>query len=244
MLIHKHNPPQGGVQLVQEHTSGPLANLFLSSEARLPCFLGLSLRNKMSNRRHLELIVPWLFAHSSNVVIVVGDYLDRFNRVAFDKLSFSNAAQKVLQKGKRTIRYANEIIQSHGLGDHVRVLSSADVTESQDCRLVFADLKQCYAKGGPFVVYVAQEVACYLVRTQRDCSSIDEVETYSLLADYVLEELALFIALYDRGFHIEVYPGPDLAIMKALATGACNAVPFRCPHRTHISILTHLKSDR
>ena len=58
------------------------------------------------------------------------------------------------------------------------------------------------------------------------------------LAEYVLEEIAMFISLYKQGYHIEVYSGADMPIMKGIVAGKYRGILHECPLRTHVSIQT------
>ena len=227
--------PSTTMRVVLENTSGPLADAFCSGHVRPPCFLGVSLMNKMANRRDLSVIIPWIADRAGPTKIVIGDFIDRHNRMAFEHLGFSVAAEQALRKGRRATRYAHEIVAQHGLQDRVQILSSAQLTETSECKTITDEMSRYYAKGDLFAQDVVQEIRAYLERSSRG-EMEGATQTFELMKRYVLEELSMFICLYQAGVHVEVYPGADLAVMRRIAEGAYHRFPYTCPKRTHISI--------
>ncbi len=116
MFAERNQPERRpSVTTVPAHTSGPFADLVTTGQGRFPASLGISLRNKMSNRKHLEILIPWVVEHSSEAIVIIGDYIDRFNHAALSSLPFGLAASKALKQGKRPTSHALQIVQSLGV---------------------------------------------------------------------------------------------------------------------------------
>ena len=76
----------------------------------------------------------------------------------------------------------------------------------------------------------------YATRACPELPSQHSTKVLPVLKNYLLEELSMFIYLYDMGYPVEVYPGSDLDLMRRIAIGEYGNFPFKCPERSHISI--------
>jgi len=57
------------------------------------------------------------------------------------------------------------------------------------------------------------------------------------LVEYLLEEIAVLLHLHaNAGIPIEVHHGPDLPVMRKVASGLYPGDPFSIPERTHIAV--------
>lgn len=221
------------VNLSQGETSGPLVDAFLCATPPSPCFLGLSIRNKMSNGSRLEALIPWVARRTQTLTIVIGDYIHRHDLVAFDGIPISDAARKAFSLGARATRAARRIV-----GDRAgcRVLSSADLTETAECKRILRVITDYYSAEPTFMRDVTQQVIAFAARSVPESTAARNGQLLGILKDYVLEEIAMFLYLHDAGYAIEVYPGPDLTIMRKAAIGLYPRFPIPCPWRTHISV--------
>ena len=223
------------VDVVEAETSGPLVAPFLRGAPRFATFVGVSIKNRMSNKRRLALLIPWALQRSGSLSIVVGDYIHRFNYMAVEGLPPADAAQKAFSSGKRALRAARSILSEARAEDRAVVLSSLDLTGTIECQAIYKDVLRYYDRNATFVSDVTEEVSSFLSRTCQD-HDITTGGRLEVLKSYVLEEIAMFLHLYNTGHLVEIYPGPDLAIMRNIAAGHYDDFPFQCPHRTHVSV--------
>ena len=229
------------IEVVNAYTSGPLVKSFLARQKPAPSFLGVSIRNKMSNKSHLRVLIPWLLARSEKTCIVIGDHIHRMNFMAFDGLSHSEANLKAFNAGKSVTKCLRSIISGLQINGTVEILSSAAITETPECQNLLRNILTYYHLNHPFSEHVEKELADFLYRVPSDRQP--PKETYGLLKDYILEELAMFLYLYSAGFKIEVYPGPDLRLMQNVVLGSYSNFPFSCSERTHIAVRIQPKSQ-
>lgn len=222
----------------EEDTSGPLASTFANRERRYPAFLGLSMKNRMSNRRVLEIVIPWLYARASVAKVIVGDYPHRHNLAVLNGCSPDDALQKTIKDGKRPLNTANAIVKEIGAESTITVCSSKDLIEADECRRIQHELTQYVDAGGPFEQDVLNDTLAYVDRVYSDLDKNKKYEASISLKEYIIEEIAMFLHLYSLGFPIEVYHGPDMPIMRKIAMSTYSDFPFACPQRTHVSIMT------
>ena len=48
---------------------------------------------------------------------------------------------------------------------------------------------------------------------------VDTQEALGLCCQYLLEEISVFSALSEQGWHVELYPGPELSVLAEIAKG-------------------------
>lgn len=220
----------------ESETSGPLVDAVLAGGRSCPAFLGVSIKNKMANRRALSEAIPWLQKHVSNGLILIGDYPHRHNLVALRGLSPHGALTKAIADGSRALRTARAIVDEIDAGSTMIVQSAADVIETAQCRSILRALSRYFDNGHVFVKDVLDAARDYTVRACPAFPRSHALKILPILKDYILEELAMFLTLYKTGYLVEVYLGPDLPIMRKIATGCYAGFPFKCPERTHISL--------
>ncbi len=223
------------VRIHEKETSGPLVEAFLAGESPCPAFLGVSIKNKMANRRTLCEAIPWLSWHASAALVVIGDYPHRHNLVALRGFSPHGALKKAIADGSRALKTARDIARDIGNGNPV-VCSAADLIETVECRSVLQSLSAYFNQGGGFVKDVLQAALSYAAHARPDLPRSHATQVLPILKDYMLEEVAMFLHLHHLGYAVEVYLGADLPIMKNIALGRYPGFPYACPERTHVSI--------
>lgn len=217
-------------------TTGPLVRPFLDGTKLYPCFLNLSVKNRMANKRSLAELIPWVQQRASKTVVVVGDFQHRHNLIALRGLSPSAALSKAMSYGARTIRVAERLIDEIGASETVCVSSAADFIETQECNSILAAVCDYHSRGGRFAAHTAEAATGYLNRLPKTLPVDRSPMTLDRLVSYLLEEVAMFIHLGRCGYQTEVYPGPDLPILRHIASGSYFGFPFTWPNRTHISV--------
>lgn len=236
------------VEVVDAETSGPLATPFLRVERPAPGFLGVSVRNRMSNRAALQALIPWFMERVTSGCIVIGDYPHRHNLNAIRGLCPESALRKAMAAGRRPRKTAESIVASSQDIGRINVISAADVIETTSCRAKHHAISHYYNSnalaGTDFVRDVLRSALQYAQRVQPDLPRSHIASVLPVLKDYVLEELAMFLELHSLGHFVEVYPGPDLRLMRRIARREYIEFPVFCAERTHISVkVTHVDSD-
>jgi tRNA-dependent cyclodipeptide synthase len=213
-------------------THGRLADRFLAGE-RLPCFLGLSPTTSFVNRARLEAILRWLAPRSQDVMIVEGTYSSRWNLMALQGLEEGAALGALRPALERFRRRVDAILRSLG---HVTVaiLDWPTVLASEHFQCIHNVLLQYSERYSEFDRALSDIALEYVKRAHR--GKVSSESQHQLLRSYVLEELAVFHYLYLSGYHLEVYPGADLGIMRAIAAGDFPDFPIACRDRSHIGI--------
>jgi hypothetical protein len=61
-------------------------------------------------------------------------------------------------------------------------------------------------------------------------------EAIDISSQYLLEEVAVFSALAEEGWNIEVYPGPELGVLVEIAQGNFKDIPAGLKKRINIEL--------
>lgn len=229
-----------GVIVDRPGTTGPLIQQFLAGHRTAACFIGLSVCNRMANRRSLRELLPWVLRlaqkNSLPVRIVVGDYLSRHNLMAFDGHDPAKAGTKALKLGERPRRYAREIVRELGVENTVLVQSCGELLRSTRCAAIVSMLNAFAGSNPRFAWDLAEEARSFIRRRNITGKNAADEALVQQLVCYVVEETAMFLLLYEMGYRVEVYPGPDLRIMRLIATGAYPGFPCPCTERSHVAV--------
>lgn len=228
------------VSIVARETSGRLVQRFTARD-RLPVFLALSPDSKFLTRKRVSAVLRWLLPRTTKVMIAEGTFLTRWNLQAFDGVSAAVATQLAEERGHRiaetiraAVRDADHLRASNmvELIDWSSVVRTPEFVEIRNRIAAFADANADFSQG------IDDLVGEYLDRRMRREPTTVSVSTGAsqLLRAYVLEELAMFVQLYDHGLHVEVYPGDDINLMRQVARGDFPSFPFDLSERTHIAV--------
>ncbi|MCC6910207.1 MAG: tRNA-dependent cyclodipeptide synthase [Phycisphaerales bacterium] len=226
--------PSPQVQVIQSETHGRLVSRFLNGE-RFNCWIGLSPSTSSVNRARLEQIVNWVCARSDDVLIVEGSFPDRWNIMAEKALPEVVAEGEARAGLPRFRRRLDDIVARLGANARVRLLNWEETLQTIEYKRLRHDLSAFITVTPRFAMAVEEASRDYLERRGKR-SDLDDAPRRRLWLQYMVEELAMFMWLYQSGYMIEVYPGRDLELMQLISEGAFPGIPVACPNRTHIGI--------
>lgn len=227
------SPPMRRFDVVTDsaETSGPLTEEFLNGD-KISCFLGLSSDTSSLNRERLTTILEWLAPRASKVLIIESTYLRRWNLMALNGLSERAALECINKDLNRFKRRLSSVKAELNLGDAVELCHLPTLCGIDEVSKIQQVLRTYAATNDSFRSDVELELREFLSRrgVQADIRQIE------LLLNYLYEEISLFIYLCLNDYHLEVYPGADLRIMKRIFGGYYTSFPFSCSQRSHLSI--------
>lgn len=228
------NPSSFQVDVVHAHTSGDCAAEFLQGE-RPACFLSLSPNTKYVSYGRISAMLQWVLEYSDQIMVIEGTHGTRWDGLAQHRLSPEQVLRRVAEEDARVQRRIKTVIQNLGASAKVQSLSWADLLRDPGMVGIQGALREYAAGSAQFLDGVRQVVDGYLARKYRGQWQPEPAD-YALLENYVYEELAIFLRLYQWGYRLEVYPGSDLAVMRAIVEGCFSDFPFSLAGRAHLSI--------
>ncbi|OVE73912.1 hypothetical protein BVX94_02230 [bacterium B17] len=227
------------ISVISDHTYGPDAHSFLNSGSNLSAFIGICAYRPMSNRSFLADLIPWVLKRSNHVKIIIGDYLERHNLVAFEGITEEEAISHLDKKGQKIIRTVSRILQPYKDTHRLSVVDFRTEMSLRGFKKVFDGVSSYYTSDQLFASDIRREVDRFVADSRRYDHDVKQAvlsEQAEMLDKYVLEEVAMYVHLYLQGYTVEVYPGQDLPILRKIAQCTYKGFPFRYSKRTHIGV--------
>jgi len=233
------------VEINYSETRGPNVDDFQSPQPTLSCFLPICLYSFMVNRVFLQEYVPWAVSRCSKTKIVIGDFLERHNIMAFESVTEIEAVRIAKRRGDKILSIIESILSKVENTNSVTIFSCRKDIETSDCRNIANNLHTFAETNTRFKKDLEEQTGQMLNGTQRiSRHRLDEISTHAIdqLHEYMIEELALYIHLYNQGFTTEIYPGRDMKILRKIAAAQYKGFPYDFSERTHISVAVLLDS--
>ncbi|MBN2642791.1 MAG: tRNA-dependent cyclodipeptide synthase [Victivallales bacterium] len=226
------------IEINDINTNGLLVNSFLDSHENISCFVPICPYSYMANPPFLKEYIPWLMETGHEILIIVGDYLERHNIAFFKDVPIDEAWQDSRKKGNKILKTVNTIISEHQGYSHVNATSTVDFILSSQCKQILSELESYFKNNNSFRKDVLSQTENMLENTNRMPTDQQIISKGSLenLCRYMLEEIALYIFLYQRGYQVEIYPGRDMEILQKMVNKQYPNFPYDYKYRTHISV--------
>ena len=205
--------------------------------ARRRCYMGISLDNPVFQGESLKDLVRWALAHFDHCMVIVGDYLRRFNETMLHGLDETRAAVAAEELGQQFLDSVGPWLE--GLSpDRLSVMrwrNCLDLPEYPGARQV---LDHLYSADASFRAGVQRDAHAFVRRQKRHDRSfaVGEEQAIALSCGYLLEEIAVFSALSERGWTVELYPGPELEVLVDVARGLFDGIPNGLKQRVNVEL--------
>lgn len=199
----------------------------------------------MANRSFLCEYLPWAISKCEQPRIIIGDYMERHNIMAFEALPEAEAVAKAETRGQRARRDIEAVLSGVRTDSDVHVQSCRDVIETTAAVQIISAVRDFSLKNDSFNSDMEHQIALMLSNTKRLSRKTLENgsgKEMARLREYMIEEIAFFLALYQEGYTTEIYPGRDMKILQKMASARYRGFPFDFSERTHISAAVLLDS--
>ncbi len=201
------------------------------------CYMGISLDNPVFEGNSLRALLQWATERFDRCLVVTGDYLRRHNEFILNGLDDKRAAAVAIASGDEFIEKTRHIFSGIDGGriELIRWRQCLAFAEYQRSR---AALDELFAANEAFRKAVGEDAVGFVGR-QKDRDrplAVDEDRAIEISCDYLLEEIAVFSALSERGWHIELYPGPELHVLVDVAAGRFADIPQGLRERINVEL--------
>ena len=207
------------------------------------CYFGISLDNPHFSGKSLQALLLWGVSNFEQCLVLVGDYLRRYNERIL-KGSKDDEAEKVAHElGDVFMRKTNEFF--HQLpGKRVTVTRWKPCLQSSKYKKTRAILDELFASDADFRESVEKDAFSFVRRqTKRNQKfAVSPEEAAALSCEYLLEEIAVFSALSEQGWKVELYPGPELNVLIEIANGKYQNVPQGLRERVNVEL--HIRGSK
>ncbi|RKY05793.1 MAG: hypothetical protein DRP66_10105 [Planctomycetota bacterium] len=201
------------------------------------CYMGISLDNPVFEGRSLQALLLWATERFEHCLIVTGDYLRRHNELILNGLDSERAAAAAVGAGDEFIEKTRDIFAGTD-GDRIELIRWRDCLAFAEYRHSRTTLDELFASNEAFRKAVGRDAVSFVER-QKDRNrslAVDEDRAIEISCEYLLEEIAVFSALSERGWHVELYPGPELHVLVDVAAGRFGDIPQGLKDRINIEL--------
>jgi len=189
------------------------------------CVLGVSMTNPVFWRSSLDTMLGWMEGNFDQSMILVGDYLHRHNEQILNGNYQEQAIKTAVATGDRFIDYLDQYLPDYS-EDRFVVQRWKPLYDDPDF-LKAKQLLDTLYHSNPSVKASIQSTAALFVwqKQERQNFKVNKEEAIRLSSEYLLEEMAIFSMLIDRGWNVVLYPGSQLPMLMEIAKGKFKDVP-------------------
>jgi tRNA-dependent cyclodipeptide synthase len=252
MAVLPSNPPESGgprpvqptpdlareqlsIKIDPRQSSGPAADTFESS-MHPSVVLGLSPTSSTTNRERLRTILGWLLQRAEHITVLDGWWFQRWDLLVFEEKTLAQATDCVLRKMRRLHRRVNELSAELRATGRITVVPWPDTRDLQNATEIRCTLERAANRSTELQAAIESTAMDYV--HARGEGNLSVLGKHAALTNYVIEEVSTLVHLALRVSPIEVYPGPDLPLMRQLALGKfCHVFPYDLSNRSHISLV-------
>jgi tRNA-dependent cyclodipeptide synthase len=209
--------------------------------SRKKCYLGISLENLLFEGETLRAMLAWATEKFEHTLVIVGDYLSRFNERIQNGCDLDKAGALAEVLGDLFITRTKGIFDQLP-AEKVRLTRWKEHLRHEEFRDAKKTIDELFKTNEQFRASVEYDALSFVKRhKKRNLNvAVGMEEAIGLSSEYILEETAVFSSLSQRGFSVELYPGPELRVLAEVAKGLYPAVPAGLKTRVNVE----LKIDR
>ena len=201
------------------------------------CYIGISLDNPVFYNSSLTAILKWGAEKFEQCLIVLGDYLRRHNEYIFNGLQGPVAEKASFQAGDEYIEKTREIFAQF-TEPKLTLIKWKDCLGWPQYSTSKKILDNLYNNDDTFRAVVQKDAFAFIKRQKKrnEDLSVPMEKAIDISSEYLLEEIAAFSALSERGWNVELYPGPELCVLVDIAQGDFSDIPKGLKDRVNVQL--------
>ena len=201
------------------------------------CYMGISLDNPVFHGKAMEALLAWATQRFEHCLVIAGDYLRRHNEYILNGFSDGAAEQASLAAGEAFIEATRDIF-AKAPADRVQLVRWRDCLAFDEYGRARAELDALFDADAAFKAAVREDATGFVTRQTRNGRRlvVPAEEAVEVSCRYLLEEIAVFSALSEKGWKVELYPGPELAVLVQAAKGVFSGIPRGLSERVNVQL--------
>lgn len=201
------------------------------------CYLGISMGNPLFEGRYLRTLCDWITGRFDACLFIVGDYLCRYNECIFTGSDAEQAGRAALELGESFLGRNRPVLDRYPQ-DKFRLTRWRDHLRSAEFEKASAALEKLFESDSDFRRSVEKDAFAYINRKSGHgiYAAVEAKEAAALSCRYLLEEIAVFSAVSQQGWQVEVYPGPELTTLEQIAKGRYEDIPAGLKSRINVEV--------
>ncbi len=204
------------------------------------CYIGISLDNPGFHGKSLQALLLWGIGNFERCLVVVGDYLCRFNEQIFNRSDRAEAAKAARRLGDSFMHRTSQFFEQ--IPTRRLVVSRWEAClQSNEYKKAKVVIDELFASESAFRASVQRDAFSFVKRQARRNQKpiVTTEEAIELSCRYLLEEITVFAALSAQGWEVELYPGPELGVLVDIAKGEYARVPQGLTKRINVELAIH-----
>ena len=204
---------------------------------RKKCYLGISLENPLFAGDSLFAMLKWAAGKFEKCLVVVGDYLSRFDEQIIAGCDENKAGQLAVKKGDMFISKTKDIFGSFPQ-DSVILTRWKGHLQTGEFKRSKRILDEIFESDKDFRKSVEYDALSFVERQKKHNQhpAVEESVALWLCCQYIMEEIAVFSSLSERGWNVELYPGSELRVLAEVAKGRYTRVPEGLKNRINVEL--------
>jgi len=186
------------------------------------CFLGISMSNPFSHGKFMSLVLKWIDSKFDKCIILIADHLHRFNEYIF-KGDTDGGGIECIRMGKEIHQRLQDVINKiDNTNTKFKIIHWLELLETNEFKINKEKIDSYFELDENFRKSVIKSCEVFIEKQRNKGYQIHVSQDIAVKrsCDYVLEELAVFSLLIDRGYTVQVYPGTQLQVLKDLANNS------------------------
>ncbi len=207
------------------------------------CYLGISIGNPQFRGEPFAVLLDWISRHFDECLIVVGDYLQRYNEHIFYNRQAKEAEIESLRLGDAFLADAAEFL-NHLPKTKFHITRWKSHLDSPEFHKAKKILDELFVNSFEFRESVDKTSSEFISRQMKNKKGpvVDKKTAIALSTQYLLEEIAVFSVLVENGWAVEVYPGPEIPVLVDIAAGKFHHIPPALKQRINVELRITKKS--
>ena len=205
--------------------------------SRKKCYLGISLDNPLFEGETLKALLLWAEKNFGQVLVIVGDYLSRFNERILSGCDEKRAGELAIERGETFLLKTKDLFT--GLpSEKVHLTRWQEHLQGVEFQKAKTVLDGLFETNEEFRAAVEYDAAAFVKRQKKQnrILAVGMEEAIGLSSQYILEEIAVFSALSEKGWTVELYPGPELKVLTEAAKGRFPGLPEGLEGRVNVEL--------
>ncbi|MBN2018916.1 MAG: tRNA-dependent cyclodipeptide synthase [Sedimentisphaerales bacterium] len=210
-----------------------LAELF----SRKKCYLGISMDNPIFEGEALKAMLLWAEQNFEQTLVIVGDYLCRFNERIMAGCNEKEAGELSIEIGDLFFSKTKGLFAEFD-AEKIRLSRWREHLRGEEFQRAKKILDEFFKTNEEFRAAVEYDAVSFVKRQkkhERDLA-VGKEEAIRLSSQYILEETAVFSSLAERGWTVELYPGPELRVLAEAAKGRYPGLPKGLADRINVEL--------
>jgi tRNA-dependent cyclodipeptide synthase len=185
----------------------------------------------------LKALLFWTAEKFERTLVIVGDYLNRFNERILFGCDEKRAGELAVERGDLFISHTKELFSGLAPGKIVLTRWKEHLLSEQFGRVKLL-LDEIFKTNEQFRSSVEYDASSFVERQRKHNKSIavDMEEAMRLSCEYIIEEIAVFNLLSEAGWDVELYPGAELRVLAEVAKGRYPRVPDGLKQRINVEL--------